>query len=244
MEASLAAAREAGVDSIINIGLGEDNEAVLATAAAVEGVWATVGWHPHEKRPPSDDELQAMAGMAGDGRVVAIGEIGLDYYWRPGYHEVPPEVQQEAFRRMLRLARQLRLPVVVHNRDADNDVLRLLREVPEVGGTLHAFSSGVDFALECVTAGFCISIGGAMTYPRSDAIRAAAAAVPQDRLLLETDAPFLPPQPWRGKPNRPALMVETARRLAELRGVTLRQLAAETSENASRLFGLTGETGP
>jgi TatD DNase family protein len=211
---------------------------LVERARAHDGVFATVGWHPHQRRPPTQDELQTMRELAADTKAVAIGEIGLDYYWRPGYHEVAAEVQQESLRLMLRLALELDLPVVIHDRDAHEDTLTLIREVAGIRGTMHAFSGDRDFALACVETGMHISVAGPVTYPSAQPLRDAVAAVPAERLLVETDSPFLPPQPWRGKPNQPAYVVETARKVAELKGMTLEDFALTSSSNASRLFGL------
>ena len=231
-------AREAGVTRVLNVGLGPDNRAVLERAAASAGVFATLGWHPHEAAPPTDELLQAMRGLAADPLVVAVGEIGLDYYWRPGYHEVAVEVQQQGLRLMLRLALELDLPVIIHDREAHADCLRLLREVPGIRGVMHAFSGDVAFALECIAAGMHISVAGPVTYPSAGQLREAVVATPVERLLVETDSPFLPPQSHRGKANRPALVVETAMRVAELKALTFEAFAATSTQTAVTLFGL------
>ncbi|HEY8739011.1 MAG TPA: TatD family hydrolase [Candidatus Dormibacteraeota bacterium] len=236
LEAALRLAAEHGVSRVVNIGLGPDNVAVLARAGQHREVFATVGWHPHEKAPPQDDHLVSMLELAQDPRVVAIGEVGLDYYWRPGYHEVPPEIQQESFRRMLQLARQSNLPVVVHNRDAHADTLAMLEDFEDVQVVMHAFSGDVEFARECVRRRVVVSVAGPVTYPSAAVLREALEAVPVDQLLVETDAPFLPPQPWRGKPNRPHMMVETATALARLKGLSLEDFASISSRTADRVF--------
>jgi TatD DNase family protein len=234
--ATIAEAAEAGVARVINIGLGPDNAAVVERAGRHENVFATIGWHPHEKEPPADDDLMAMLALAADPRVVAIGEVGLDYHWREGYHEVPPEVQKESFRRMLQLARKAALPVVVHSRDAREDTLARLEDYDDLQVVLHAFSGDADHARECVSRGFVLSIAGPVTYPNAGALREAVDAVPADSLLVETDAPFLPPQPWRGKPNRPHMMVETAAAVAQIKGLSLEDFAAISTRNADRVF--------
>jgi TatD DNase family protein len=233
---SLEAAAAVGVDRVINIGLGPDNEAVVARARLNPKVHATLGWHPHQDRPPGDGELEAMVGLARDANVCAVGEVGLDYHWRPGYHEVPAEVQKEGFRRMLSLARDTGLPVVVHSRDAHSDTLEVLRDFADLSIVMHAFSGDPAFAAACVELGMTISVAGPVTYPSAGALRDALAKVPLDRLVLETDAPFLPPQPWRGKPCRPEMVVETARRLAELKNISLEELALATSANVARTY--------
>ena len=172
-----------------------------------------------------------------------MGEVGLDYYWRPGYHEVPVEVQQESFRLMLRLARETDLAVVVHNREAHADTLRILREAPGVSVVMHAFSGDEEYARECLTLGALLSIAGPVTYPGAAALRGAVAATPMDSLVLETDAPFLPPQPWRGRPSRPAMVVETARRVAEIKGTSLEELARVSSATAAKAFRFSPTSG-
>jgi TatD DNase family protein len=234
--ATLEAAAEAGVSRVINIGLGPDNVAVVGRAREHHGVYATIGWHPHEKTPPADHQLAEMAAMAADERVVAIGEIGLDYHWRPGYHEVEPEIQKEGFRRMLQLARETGLTAVVHNRDAHADTLEVLADFRGVQVVMHAFSGDADFARECVARGIVLSIAGPVTYPSAGALREAVAATPIDHLVVETDAPFLPPQPWRRKPNRPHIMVVTATRVADLHGISLADFAAASTRTADRVY--------
>ncbi|GAC1335340.1 MAG: hypothetical protein NVSMB17_18120 [Candidatus Dormibacteria bacterium] len=238
--ATVEAAAEAGVTRVINIGLGPDNEAVLQRAHEFDHVFATVGWHPHEKQPPGDRELAAMADLAADPRVVAIGEVGLDYYWRPGYHEVPPEVQKESFRRMLELARTTGLAAVVHNREAHADTLAVLDDFADVQVVMHAFSGDAAFAGECVRRGVVLSIAGPVTYPSAGPLREAVESVPLDHLVVETDAPFLPPQPWRGKPNRPAMMVVTAARVADLKRVSMTEFTLASNRTVDRVYRFPG----
>ena len=229
-------ATAAGVGRVISIGLGADNPQVVARAHFHPEVFATVGWHPHNDRAPSDAEMEEMAALTRNQRVCAVGEIGLDYYWRPGYHEVPVEVQKESFRRMLSLARDTGLPVVVHNREAHADTLSVLREFPAVAVVMHAFSGDSAFAADCLAMGMTISVAGPVTYPSAHSLREALKVVPVERMVVETDAPFLPPQPWRGKSCRPAMVAETARRLAELKGIAVEELARVTSSNAARVY--------
>jgi TatD DNase family protein len=233
---AVAAAVASGVARLINIGLGPDNEQVVARARAHDEVYATVGWHPHQDRVPRDDELEAMLALSRDGQVCAIGEIGLDYYWRPGYHEVPVEVQKESFRRMLSVARDAGLVAVVHNRDAHADTLEILDDFADVPVVMHAFSGDVAFTVECLKRDVTISVAGPVTYPSAGELRRALVEVPLDRLVLETDAPFLPPQPWRGKSSRPEMVAETAKKLAEVKNLSLEDLALATSANAARVY--------
>ncbi|HEV3232198.1 MAG TPA: TatD family hydrolase, partial [Candidatus Dormibacteraeota bacterium] len=158
--------------------------------------------------------------------------------WRPGYHEVPVEVQKQSFRRMCSLAVEAGLPVIVHDREAHEDCLAILAEFPGLRGAMHAFSGDAALARRCLDLGLHVSVAGPVTYPNAAGLREALAEVPLERLLVETDAPFLPPQPWRGRPNRPAYVVETARRLAEVKGVALAELATAVRRGAHELFGV------
>lgn len=177
-----------------------------------------------------------MLELCADPRVVAVGEVGLDYFWRAGYHEVPADTQKAAFRLMLELASRAGLPVVVHNREAHADTLDVLAGVADVQVVMHAFSGDGSFADKCVERGIVASVAGPVTYPSASALREALELVPIDHLVVETDAPFLPPQPWRGKPNRPSMMVVTAARLADLKGVTPPELASASTATADRVY--------
>jgi TatD DNase family protein len=243
VDAAVADAAAAGVDAIVNIGLGADNAAVVATARARDGVFAAAGWHPHQARPPTDAEVIEIAELARDDKVVAIGEIGLDYHWRPGYHEVPVEVQKQGFRRMLELARSVDLPVVVHNREAHADTMAMLRDFMDVPAVMHAFSGDTSFAAECAEMGVTVSVAGPVTYPNAAVLRDALTVVPLRQLVVETDAPFLPPQPWRGKPCRPAMVTETARALAEIKGVLPDEIVSQTRANVERIFHIPSASG-
>jgi TatD DNase family protein len=169
---------------------------------------------------------------------VAVGEVGLDRYWRPGYHEVPMEVQRRSLRAMLELALEHDKPVVVHDRDAHDDVLAALDEVPGVRGVMHCFSGDAAFAAECTARGFMCSFAGTVTFPRSEGIQAAAASVGDQWLLVETDAPFLAPVPYRGRANQPGYVAATCAAVARLRTAGSAAIAALTTANARRLFGL------
>ncbi|RYZ67891.1 MAG: TatD family deoxyribonuclease [Proteobacteria bacterium] len=177
-----------------------------------------------------------IAQLAAHPRVVAVGEIGLDYH----YDQSPREVQREAFRHFIGLARALHKPVVIHTREAADDTLAILREekASEVGGIIHCFSEDVPFARAALDLGFDLSFSGIVTFKKADAIQAAARFAPADRILLETDAPYLAPVPMRGKRCEPAYVAHTARFVAQLRGVPLDELIAQTAQNAVRRLGL------
>ena len=236
-DAVLTRARAAGVRRMVTIGTdAETSRAALALAERHPDVWATAGVHPHDAAE-SDEAAQAeVERIAAERRVVAIGEIGLDFFRNLS----PPGTQERVLRRFLVLARRLRKPVVLHCRDAHREILTLLGEerVAEVGGIMHCFSGDVAIARRCLDLGLLISLAGPVTYPNARALPDVARFVPGDRLVVETDCPFLPPQGYRGKRNEPAYLTITAARVAELRGEPLDDLAARTTANARRLFGV------
>ena len=238
-DAVLARAIAAGVTTMITIGAGGPmrcNHEAVALAAAHPQIFATVGVHPHDASTATAEVLDEIERLAGQPKVVAIGETGLDYY----YDNSPRPVQQQAFRRSVALARRLGLPVSVHLRDAYDEAARILREerVAEVGGVIHCFSGGPAEARTFLDLGFHLSFSGILTFKTAEDIRAAARFAPLDRLLIETDAPFLAPVPCRGRRNEPALVLFTARALAELRGLSLDELAGLTRANTAALFRL------
>ena len=236
-EAMLDRARAAGVRRMLTIGTEpESSRAAVALAAHEAEVWAAVGVHPHDAAAADATALGEIERLAGEPRVVAVGEIGLDYFRNLS----PRENQERVFRALLGLARRLGKPVVVHCRDAHEDVLRILGEerVGEVGGIMHCFSGDVAIARRCLDLGLMISLAGSVTYPKPRALPDVARFVPGDRLVIETDCPFLPPQGHRGKRNEPALVAITAARVAELRGESLDVLATRLTANACALFGI------
>jgi TatD DNase family protein len=238
-DAVLERAQAAGVAAMVTIGAGGPlaaNDTAVALAEADQRIFATAGVHPHEASLVDDAVVDAIRRLARRPKVVAIGETGLDYH----YDNSPRPAQQEAFRRFIGLARELSLPVVVHLRAADDDALRILREerAAEVGGVVHCFSSDARRARSFLDLGFHLSFSGIVTFSSADPVREAAAMVPADRLLVETDAPFLAPVPHRGRRNEPALVVQTAALLAQVRREPLDAVARNTCENTARLFNL------
>jgi len=202
-------------------------------AGSLPGVFAAVGIHPHDAAVAPPDYVESLRRLAARERVVAIGEIGLDFY----RDFCPRPVQWEVFIAQLRLARELDLPVVIHCREAHAEVYELLRsEGKGLAGVMHCFSGSWEEARPFLALGFYISIAGPVTFPQSGKLSEVARRVPLDRLLLETDAPYLAPVPYRGKRNEPAYLVHIARKVAEIRGIGLGELAWATTENASRLF--------
>jgi TatD DNase family protein len=241
LDESLAGAIEHGVEQIVTVGISlDDSDGNRGIAEQHPGVFFTVGWHPHEKHAPDAAQLRALAELAQHPRAVAVGEVGLDQYWRPGYHEVPIEVQRRSLRAMLELAVEHDKPVVIHDRDAHDEVLAALDDVPGVRGVMHCFSGDAAFAAECTARGLLCSFAGTVTFPKSEGIQAAAASVGDEWLVVETDAPFLAPVPYRGRTNQPAYVAATCAAVARLRNVDAAALARTATTNARRLFALPG----
>jgi TatD DNase family protein len=233
----IARARAAGVERMLAIGTGDgppDLEAGIRLAERYEGLLATVGVHPHNAKQAGPDTLPRLRDLLRHPKVVAIGEIGLDYH----YDFSPRDVQQSVFIAQMELAREAGKPIIIHTREAWDDTFRLLREHWQpagLGGIMHCFSGGPEEARQCLDLGFSLSFGGIVTYPKALNVQEAARITPADRLLVETDAPYLAPVPKRGRRNEPAFVVETARKLAGLRGETLEEVASATSRNFERL---------
>jgi len=238
LDAVLERARAAGVTGMVTIGTDrETNSAAVALAERTAGVHATVGIHPHDAGEATDADFDAMERLARESpKVVALGEMGLDFFRNLS----PRDVQEQVFRRQLVMARRLGKPVVVHCRDAHPEALAILaaERVGETGGVMHCFSADVEVAKRCLDLGLYISLAGPVTYKNARALPEVARVVPTDRLVLETDCPFLPPHPHRGQRNEPAMLAITAARVAELRGVTVEALGETTTDNARRLFRL------
>ena len=233
----LERARAAGVRRMLTIGTDvETSRAAVGLAAREPDVWASVGVHPHDAGDADATALAEIEDLAAEPRVVAIGETGLDFFRNLS----PRDAQERVFRAQLALARRVGKPVIVHCRDAHEETLAILADerVGETGGVMHCFSGDTAIARRCLDLGLLISLAGPVTYPKARALPDVATFVPGDRLVVETDCPFLPPQPHRGKRNEPAYLAITAARVAELRGESLQTLAARTSENAAKLFGL------
>jgi TatD DNase family protein len=239
-DAVLVRARAAGVTRFVTVGTGESLERIRRAVALAErepDVVAAVGVHPHDAARIQPDWWPALEELARHARVVAVGETGLDFH----YDHSPRPAQEDAFRAHVRLARRVGKPVVCHVREAHAETVALLGEegAAEVGGVIHCFTGGPDDARAYVELGMHVSFSGIVTFKSADAIRAAVACVPLDRLLIETDCPYLAPVPMRGRRNEPAFLVHTAAAVAEAKGVPLAELAAATVANTSRLFRLT-----
>jgi TatD DNase family protein len=233
----LARARAAGVGVIVTISTRIKRlPELIAIAEAHDNVYCSVGTHPHNAHEELDIAIEEIVRLSEHPKVVAIGEAGLDYY----YKHSTPEAQAEGFRRHIAAARATGLPLEIHTRDADEDTARILEEEHAKGpfpAILHCYTGGPDLAARALALGLYVSFTGVVTFRKSDALRDIARSVPLERLLVETDAPYLAPEPYRGKTNEPAYVVHTAKALAAVKGVAVEELAAATSENFFRLFG-------
>ena len=256
----LTRASEAGIDSVIVIGYDapschraikvvrefgaekrQERDRVAGSrrsgASKSHGVqlFATAGVAPHHVLETNENDLASVRNMLSEEVVVAVGEIGLDYHY-----DMPPDKQRELFAHQLEWAVEFQLPVVIHSREAEDDVLSSLREKKCSRGVIHCFTEGPNMARGAVKLGFYVSFAGILTFKNAHALRAIAAEVPLERILIETDSPFLAPVPYRGKRNEPAFVVEVARTIAELHGISLEEVGRITSENTRRLFLLPG----
>ncbi|MCC6897839.1 MAG: TatD family hydrolase [Polyangiaceae bacterium] len=236
-DAVIERARAAGVGGFVCIGVGGAAAAEHAVGVAQRraDVVATVGIHPHEAGSSSAELFATLTALSGQPKVVAIGEIGLDYH----YDHSPRDVQRDVFAKMIGFARERRLPIVVHTREAAADTLEILQRegAEDVGGVIHCFSEDRAFAARALDLGFDLSFSGVVTFKNAQSVHDVAAWAPADRILVETDAPYLAPHPLRGKRCEPAYVAHTARAVAMLRGVQPDEIAQLTSENACRRFG-------
>ena len=240
-EAVIRHALAAGVEIIVCVGNGEvvadSHAAAFRVAEEYSFIYTTVGVHPHEARFLDDNLSAKLIDLSQHPKVIAWGEIGLDYH----YDNSPRDVQQDAFRRQLRMARDRQLPISIHTREAEADTLKIVDEEWKdsgLGGVIHCFTGTRAFAEASVERGFLISFSGVITFKKAEDLREIARALPLETILIETDSPFLAPVPYRGRRNEPAYVVETARCIAELRGVDAREIGQRTTENFKRLFRL------
>lgn len=237
IDAAVQRAREAGVAWVLNPGsTWAEAPGVLAVADRYPQVFAAVGIHPHEADSWGAESYERLNRLAQHPKVVAIGETGLDYYYQHG----SMDAQKRAFAEQIRLARELDLPLIVHTRDAEADTLSILEEEGPHRGVMHCFTGTWELAESALERGFHISFSGVITFKKSEDLREVARRVPLERMLIETDAPYLAPPPYRGKRNEPAFVVKIAEQLAELHGVPVEEIARISTENALRLFRIPG----
>ncbi|MFJ7367666.1 TatD family hydrolase [Peribacillus frigoritolerans] len=237
LEDVIERAKEAGVDNMVVVGF--DRPTIIRAMELIETydfMYAAVGWHPVDAIDMTEDDLKWIEELSNHPKVVAIGEMGLDYHW----DKSPKDVQMEVFRKQIRLAKKVRLPIIIHNREATADIVNILKEeeASRVGGIMHCFSGSAETALECINMNFYISLGGPVTFKNAKKPKEVAAAVPLDRLLIETDCPYLAPHPYRGKRNEPSYVKLVAEQIAEIKQLTIEEVSQATTENAKKLFGI------
>lgn len=233
----IARAKEAGVERMVVVGF--DRLTINRAMELVEKydfLFASVGWHPVDAIDMTDEDFIWLEELTKHEKVVALGEMGLDYYW----DKSPKEVQKEVFRKQIQLAKKVKLPIIIHNREATADIVEILKEegAEEVGGVMHCFSGSPEIALECIKMNFYISLGGPVTFKNAKKPKEVAAVVPLDRLLIETDCPYLAPHPYRGKRNEPSYVKLVAEKIAEIKNVSYEEVAKQTTENAKKLFDI------
>jgi TatD DNase family protein len=238
-EAVIGRALDAGVEVIVNVGNGDvskdSHSAAFRVAEGHPFIFTTVGVHPHEASLLDEELTARLVDLSGHPKVIAWGEIGLDYH----YDNSPREAQRKAFRKQLQLARERRLPAVIHTREAEADTIAILGDEwrgSGLPGVIHCFTGTRGFAEEAIKLGFSISFSGVVTFKKAEDLRLTAGALPIEKVLIETDSPFLAPVPFRGRRNEPAYVVETARAVGELRGLSAEEVGRITAENFKRLF--------
>ena len=233
----IARAFASDIGAIISIGSNiPSSQKTIELAERHKNVYASVGLHPHEAKKWGDGFYTELKDLAREKKVVAVGETGLDYH----YDNSPREIQGEVFRQEIRLALEVGRPLVIHSREADEDTAKILSEerAEEVGGVMHCYSSGRELALKSMDMGFYISLSGIVTFPKAVELQELVVELPLDRILLETDSPYLSPIPYRGKRNEPANVGHTAQKVAQLKGLTLDEIVEVTRQNTKRLFGI------
>lgn len=235
LEEVLKRAEDAGVTNIVVVGF--DRPTITKAMELVdtyENIYGCIGWHPVDAIDCRDEDLQWIEDLCKHPKIVALGETGLDYHW----DKSPKEVQHELFRKQIRLAKKLKLPIMIHNREATEDCIRILKEeqAEEVGGIMHCFSGDPETAMEVIDMNFYVSLGGPVTFKNAQQPKEVVKVVPLDKLLIETDCPYLAPHPFRGKRNEPAYVKLVAEQIAQLKGLTFEEIAEITTKNAKKLF--------
>lgn len=237
LEEVIERALNEGISRMVVVGFDRPTiEKAMELVEKYDFMYASVGWHPVDAIDMKDEDLLWIEELASHPKVVAIGEMGLDYYW----DKSPKEIQKEVFRRQIQLAKKVKLPIVIHNREATADIVEILKEegAEEVGGIMHCFSGSPETAKECVDMNFYISLGGPVTFKNAKKPKEVAEAIPLEKLLIETDCPYLAPHPYRGKRNEPSYVKLVAEQIAEIKGLSLEEVAEATTANAQKLFGI------
>ncbi|SET74178.1 TatD DNase family protein [Oceanobacillus limi] len=228
---------DSGVNYMVVVGF--DRETIplaIEIAEKYDTIYAAVGWHPVDAVDMTDEDLTWIEELSSHPKVVAIGEMGLDYHW----DKSPKDIQKEVFRKQIQLAKKVKMPIIIHNREATEDIIEILQEedANEVGGIMHCYNDSVRYVQACLDMNFYISLGGPVTFKNAPLPKEVAAQVPLDRLLVETDAPFLAPHPNRGKRNEPAYVKLVAEKIAEIREMPIDEISEITTKNAFTLFGI------
>lgn len=237
LQAVIDRAQKAKVETMVVVGF--DHKTIVRTMELVEKydfIYGVIGWHPVDAIDCTEEDLKWIEELTAHPKIVGIGETGLDYYW----DKSPKDVQQELFRKQIHLAQKVNLPIIIHNRDATGDVVRILREenAASVGGVMHCYSGSVETARECIEMNFMISLGGPVTFKNARLPKEVATQIPLEYLMIETDAPYLAPHPHRGKRNEPALVPLVAEEIARLKELPVEEIAHATTTNAKIFFGI------
>lgn len=230
-------ALEEGIDRMFVVGFDTNTiERTMKLIDQYDFIYGIIGWHPVDAIDCTEERLQWIEELSRHPKIIGIGEMGLDYHW----DKSPKDIQKEVFRKQIALAKRVQLPIIIHNREATQDCVDILKEenASEVGGIMHSFSGSNEIADEILKMNFYISLGGPVTFKNAKQPKEVAQHVPLDRLLVETDAPYLSPHPYRGKRNEPARIKLVAEQIAELRGISYEEVCKATTENAERLFKL------
>lgn len=234
LDGIISNAKNAGVEKIIIPSVDRNSfEKVLQISNKYEGIYCALGIHPSEAQKAKSEDFEDIIRLATDKKVVAIGECGLDYYWDKTFIEE----QKKTFSKQIEISTALRKPLIIHDREAHHDTFDMLKEVKDVPVIMHCFSGSWEFAKECIKKGFYIALGGVVTFKNAKKVHEIAKSIPLEHLLLETDAPYLTPEPYRGKRNEPAYIRFAAEKIAEIRGISFEEIAQATTKNANEVFG-------
>jgi len=236
-EEVIQSAFDAGVKYMVVVGF--DHETIplaIEIAEQYDSIYAAIGWHPVDAIDMTDEDFKWIEELCSHPKVVALGEMGLDYLW----DKSPKDVQKDVFRKQINLAKKVNMPIIIHNREATEDIIKILKEenAKEVGGIMHCYNDSVKYVQDCLDMNFYMSFGGTITFKNAPLPQEAVLEVPDNRLLIETDAPFLAPHPNRGKRNEPAYVKLVAEKIADLRGVSYEEISSMTTQNAFDFFGI------
>ncbi|PKG22463.1 TatD family hydrolase [Niallia nealsonii] len=237
LEETIQRALDAGMEKMIVVGFDRPTiEKAIELIDKYPFLYASVGWHPVDAVDMTEEDLLWIEELTKHPKVVALGEMGLDYHW----DKSPKDIQKEVFRKQIQLAKKVKLPIIIHNREATADIVEILREeeASEVGGIMHCYGGSVETAKECIEMNFYISLGGTVTFKNAKKPKEVAASIPLEKLLIETDCPYLAPTPYRGKRNEPSYVQLVAEEIAGIRGISYEEVAKVTTENAKKLFGI------